>query len=225
MKRQAGRVAFVRRRRPVQRAIIDMFATERRSPLAQMDADLVRAPGFQAAFHEREIAEFLDNSNVSHGTLSFFRPHHASAPAVAAVGGNERLNPPRLGLAANDGKVAARNGVPAKLPTQLALRMFCARKNDQAARVLVKPVNRKNPRPFARLSSQHLRQQIGKRGRQVPARAAAEFGGLASVTHRGQARRLVHDHDLRVHMANDRQRTLIRGFGRASFLNCCAPRP
>ena len=63
---------------------------------------------------------------------------------------------------------------------------------------------------FDEQSGEKIRERLG----QVPLGAAAEFGGLVGMTHRGQPGRLLHYHDLGIGIANHRfgDRFFFAGF-------------
>ena len=60
----------VGQRPAVEGAIVNSLAAQRSAGFAEVDADLVRATGFEAAFDEREVAEVFNDLDVGYGTLS-----------------------------------------------------------------------------------------------------------------------------------------------------------
>ena len=74
----------------MRRPIVDPLAAQRRTCFAQVDAYLMRSAGFQSTFDEGTLAEFLNHSDVSNGTLRAFRrailgSRGAASVAVSAI--------------------------------------------------------------------------------------------------------------------------------------------
>ena len=192
MEHDTRRLAIVRQRSAIQRAIVEALAAQGRAGFAQVNADLVRAARFQPALHEREVAQLLDDADVGHGPLAGRRA--AAAPAVAAVAHQQGFVPLRLRLAANQRQVAAVDRVPAKLLAEVPLGRRRPREHQQAAGFLVEAVHRDHPRrpPAAR---QQVGKQVRQRLGQEALLAAAELRRFLGMAHRRQAGGLVdHDH-------------------------------
>src|SRR3954470_12974341 len=84
VQRDALRPAGVGQGTAVTGSVVDALAAQGRPCLSQMNPDLVRPAGLQAALDQRESSEVLDDADVRHGPLPLAgRP--AAAPAVAAV--------------------------------------------------------------------------------------------------------------------------------------------
>lgn len=54
----------------MQRPIVNALTAQRRARLAEMDAHLMSPPRFQPALDEGEISQFLNETDMGHGTLS-----------------------------------------------------------------------------------------------------------------------------------------------------------
>jgi hypothetical protein len=70
VQREAWRVAGIRERLAVERAVVDALATNGSAGLAQVNANLVGPSRFQAAFHEREFTQVFQDADMRHGPLS-----------------------------------------------------------------------------------------------------------------------------------------------------------
>src|SRR5262249_1049665 len=110
----------------------------------------MRAPRLQPAFHQRVFSQSLDNPNVSHGALAGAGVRGAAAPAVAPVVDQTRLDPSPERLAADQGEIAALDGVFAELLAQMPCGLRGAGEDDQAAGVAVKSMDREETWPAAR---------------------------------------------------------------------------
>jgi hypothetical protein len=60
------RPAGIRQRRSMKRPVVHLLAAKGRSRFSQVDADLVRAAGFQPAFHPTEPVESLHEANMGY---------------------------------------------------------------------------------------------------------------------------------------------------------------
>src|SRR5258708_2903998 len=116
MEGQPGSVALVGKRRTVKRAVVDAFAADRRAGFAEVNADLMRAPRFQPAFHQGKIAEAFHDGYMSDRAFAVGGFGDTAATPVASVVPNEGLDAIRLGSAAHDGQVTTADRVGAKLP-------------------------------------------------------------------------------------------------------------
>src|SRR5262245_61943169 len=106
--------ARVKDRTAIERTIIDALAADRRPPLRQMDTHLMRSSRFQTALDQHELAQRLDDTDVSDSPLSIRRAA-AAAPAVAAIAHKVRLDSRLLRLSANDGEIPSFRRVGAHL--------------------------------------------------------------------------------------------------------------
>ncbi len=148
IKAQAGRVkckprraALIRHRLAVQGAIVDAFAAQGSAGFTQVNADLMGAPSLEPAFDEGVIAQFFEYADVCDGTLALAGYRTAAAAAVAAIADEIGFDALGLGSAANDGEIAAFDGVGTELLAEIALGGRRAREDHQAGGVLVEPVH------------------------------------------------------------------------------------
>src|SRR5262249_35187889 len=142
VKGQSGRAAIVRERLAVNRAVVDSFTTERHSGLAQMNAHLVGAAGFQPAFDQRVISQLLDRTHMRDGPLARAGLRSASAPAIPSVGNQIRFDARIFRPTANYAQVAPLYVVSSKLATKIPLGQWRESENHESARLLIEPVNR-----------------------------------------------------------------------------------
>jgi hypothetical protein len=201
--REQGRVqgwprspAGIRQRLSVQRSIVDAFSAERRAQFPEVNAHLMCAAGFQAAFHEREITEGFDDADMCDGALTMSRLRAAATPAVTAVWNQEALDPACLGLAADQGQISALDAVAAKLLAEVALGLHGSCQNDEPAGVPVKPVYGTDT--FTATQLEFAGEQVHEGRRQKTLATLAKLCGLMGMTYRGQTGRLVHDDDVGV---------------------------
>jgi hypothetical protein len=218
----------------MQRAVVNMIAAQGRAALPQVNADLVRAAGLQAAFHERAIPQFLDDANMRYGPLAFTGRLRAATAAVATVSNDVRFDSFRFRLTTDQGQVAALDGMLAKLLAQVPLGLRRQGEDHQAAGVLVDAVDRPNLDATRRpgdaatrrpMLGKEVWQKIGEGlGEEAPA-TRAELGGFLRVAHGGQAGRLLHHHHLIINVANFRTIVRLRSFHRRSRLKVSWQRP
>ena len=145
MQGHALRSAGVGERLAMERAVVKMIATERRTGLAQMDAHLVCAPRFQPALDQGEIAESFDQDHVRHGPLTLRSLAGAAPPAVAPVADKIGLDTAGLSLPADQRDVKSLGLVGAELPAQVAFGLGGSGEDYQTARLLVQAVDRSHP--------------------------------------------------------------------------------
>src|SRR5437588_11131364 len=118
-----------------------------------MNAHLVCASGFQTALHKSVAAKVLNNLHLGHGALALAGLGRAAPATVAAIVNQFGFNTSRLRPAAHERQILSLNGVGAKLLAEMTLGLGCARKNDEAARLLVKPMHGPDTFPFARMAA------------------------------------------------------------------------
>ena len=68
----------------VKRTIVNLFAAEWRTEMAEVDADLVRSPGLEFAGHEGCLGECFLHLDVGRRALGAFGFRIADAPATVA---------------------------------------------------------------------------------------------------------------------------------------------
>src|SRR5438132_1012909 len=162
-----------------------------------MNAHLVCASGFQTALHKSVAAKVLNNVHLGHGTLALPRLRGAAPAAVAAIVNQFGFNTSRLRPAAHERQILSLNSVSAKLLAEMALGLGCARKNDEAARLLVKPMHGPDTFPFALTAAgQEARQQIRQRRWQIAAGTGAELRSLLRMANGREPGRLIDPHNL-----------------------------
>src|SRR5207253_3005875 len=126
----------------LRRPIVDALSAQGRPGLAEVDAYLVRPPGFKATLNQGVLSERFHHADMRHRPLPHSRLGRAAAPAVAAVADQIRLNPPRLGPAANHGQVAPLDRVRPKLPAQARLGFAAEGEDDESTGLFIQPVDR-----------------------------------------------------------------------------------
>jgi hypothetical protein len=214
MQGRASRAALVRQRLPVHRPIVDPLSTERCSLFPQVNAHLMRAARFQAAFHKREIPKVLHEADMRDGALAMPWLRTAAATAVAAIGNQEAVDASGLSMAPDKGQVPAFDGMAAKLLAELALGVRGACQDHQAACVPVQPVH--GTYSFTGAFVQQGGEQVYECGREKATAAFAELRCLVSVPNRGQAGGLVHHNDVGVG-EDDLQLWIGSGLARSCF--------
>ena len=107
----------------------------------QMNANLVRAAGFQAAFDERVVAQAVDGPHVRDRRLARVGQVGAAAAAVTAIANQPAFDGLGGHDALRDGQVAAANTMHAKLLPQVFFRLRRAGEHHQAARVAVQAMH------------------------------------------------------------------------------------
>src|SRR5579883_2877564 len=106
-----------------------------------MNANLMRASGFQPAGQQRITGQTLQHINMRDRLLADAGLSGASPPAVAAVSHEARDNALRRHETRHHGKIAADDRVRVKLLAQSALSGDRAREHYQAARFLIEPMD------------------------------------------------------------------------------------
>ena len=205
--REPFRVQRLARKAQGARALaVGGIADERMSQRREVHADLVRAPGLEAASQEGGKGETLDDLVMRHRLAS--ARHHGHARAAARVPADPRRyravtrHPP-----VHEREVLALHGACGDLAREIGLRRERARDHQEPARVLVEPVHDAGARNGC--EDGLVREQ---RVQQGPAPVAG--AGMHDET-----RRLV-DHDERAVLVDDRERyafgpvRLVPGVGR-----------
>jgi hypothetical protein len=65
--------------------IINPLATDRRTALAKVNANLVGSTGFKAAFNQGEVSETFKDANMGYSPLSFAGVQGAATAAIASI--------------------------------------------------------------------------------------------------------------------------------------------
>ncbi|SRR5712691_9857371 len=82
---KTGRAAWVRATFAARLAIVHFFATDWMAQLRQVNANLMRSPGFQPAAHHGIAGQFFNQLDVRDGLFADARQLGAAAPTVAAI--------------------------------------------------------------------------------------------------------------------------------------------
>ncbi len=124
----------------VRTAIVDGFTTYGVPGLGQMNANLVRAAGFELANEHRLSGELFQYIDVCHGVFApGFRT--APSPAVAAIANEPTRKRLRTSNPVDDGNVAPNDRVCFELPAEFAFGLDGARKDDESAGLLVQSLH------------------------------------------------------------------------------------
>src|SRR5262245_61688284 len=83
---QPGGATFIGDRLTWKRSTVDLVTAQRMSGFRQVNADLVRPPGFQPAFDDGVALQSLDWLDVGNGPLAEFAVLCTTAPPVSPVG-------------------------------------------------------------------------------------------------------------------------------------------
>ncbi len=122
VKHEARGVAAVGDRLAGRGGAVLWIAAERMALFGEVNSDLMRSAGFQPALNERVIAKCFQREDVRYGRFAAFRVGCASAPAVAAVVRDQRLDPLRDRMTKNDCVISALEVVRAEQVGQRLLR-------------------------------------------------------------------------------------------------------
>ncbi len=172
-------------------------AEQRMPERGQVHADLVRAPGFEAALHERGGAEALDDVDVRARGLAGRDDGHLGA--LRRMAPDRRVDRRRAReVAEHDRDVLALDAARRQLPDEIDLRGPGLRDDHEPARVLVEPVHDARAR------------QRGQRGRVMQQRVLQRAVAVAAARMHDEAGRLVEDEE-RVVLVHDRERDRLRG--------------
>lgn len=87
-------------------AAVYLIAADRMTRLGKMNANLVRAPRFQLALDEREIADPFENTYVRDRSLAHARLFRAASPAVSPVAHQVRRDRLRLDVTVDNGQIS-----------------------------------------------------------------------------------------------------------------------
>ena len=98
-----------------ERAEILFVAADRMPRFRHVNADLVRAAGFESALDQRVTANKFNRANVCDGSLTLIRFGDAPSLAVTTITDQPRLDGLFGNLTLHDGDVRAFDGVLAKL--------------------------------------------------------------------------------------------------------------
>src|SRR5262249_44110719 len=115
----------------------------------QMDPHLMGPPGLQAALNKCVSAQFLDDTNVSYSTFADTTLRGAAPPSITPVADKMRLNPAIARTTADDGQVAALDGMFAELAAKVPGCIRRAGEDDEAARFFVDTMNGPQARSLA----------------------------------------------------------------------------
>src|SRR5207244_135603 len=110
----------------------------------QVNADLMRAAGFQTALYERVFPQRLDDADMRDSAFAFGilrRSLGTAAAAIASVTNQIRFNGFIAGPAAEQRDVGSVNGMSPELLAEMAFRRGGAGQDDQTCRFLVKAVD------------------------------------------------------------------------------------
>jgi len=163
-----------------------------------MNPHLVCAAGLQSTLNERIFSELFQDSNMRDRALPFIGLRGTASAAVATIAHEPRFDALRLHPAADDGEIAALDGMIPELLAQAALGGNGAGEHHEAAGFIVEPVDRANF--TAELPRQHIGQS---RGQESPA-PRAELSSFMGMAHCRQTGRLFDDNDMGVAKADDR---------------------
>ena len=172
-------------------------AEQRMPERGQVHADLVRAPGFEAALHERGGAEALEDVDVRARGLAGRDDGHLGA--LRRVASDRRVDRRRARQVAEDDRdVLPLDAARRQLPDEVDLRGLRLRDDDEPARVLVEAVHDARAR------------QRGQRGRVMQQRVLQRAVAVAGARMHDEAGGLVEDEE-RVVLVDDRERDRLCG--------------
>ena len=92
VQRESGYTAAINDQLLAERSAIIFVAADRMSRLGQMNANLMRASGFESAFNEREAADQFDWSNVCDCLLALIGIGNAAPFPIAAIASEKRFD-------------------------------------------------------------------------------------------------------------------------------------
>ena len=124
-----------------ERLVVFQVAADHAPFLCEMDANLVRAAGFQSAFDLAVIAELFHPPHVSYRSLADFAVQDATPASVTAVTNQIRDDRPVLRAAVNNGPVDPVNGVFAKLAHKMGFRLFISREHQDTAGIAIQAMD------------------------------------------------------------------------------------
>ena len=130
---------------------VDRVDDDRVSDLGQIDADLVGPAGLEPAGHlAGNLAEALDDLEVSHGGKTLGKDAGNPVAAVAAIGNQGHIDPARGGQEhpLDDRQVVPLNGVGAKHGLEKAEATGGRDQQDHARGVLIQPMDDSEVRPI-----------------------------------------------------------------------------
>lgn len=125
----------------MQGAIVNALAAQGSAGLAEVDANLVGASGFEAAFDEAVGAEILDEQDVSDGVLAFLGGGAGTAATVASVADEAGFDACGNGATPDDGLIDAFDRVGAKLSAEIGLGLGSAGEDEQAGGVAIEAMD------------------------------------------------------------------------------------
>ena len=122
------------------RAAVSGIVEQRMADIIHVDTDLVRTTGFQTAFHDRDIAETLDDPVMSDRMLALvpFRIY-LEAKSVIRIAADVAGDGPLVffKIPPNHGHILPLYRMPEKLPRQIELRLVILRYHQKAGGVHV----------------------------------------------------------------------------------------